>query len=95
MDIFFFTKTWELYEKYGSDEQWREFYVVLFKELAKISPEDLIPDHLIWMKRCEKYYASIEDYERASILKQLQEAATNIFKAREILEQIKKNFYNK
>lgn len=95
MDILFFSETWELYEKHGSDEQWYEFHVVLFRELSKINPEDLIPEHLTWMKRCEKYYAGLEDYERANILKQIQLAAINVFQARENLEQIKKKIRGK
>lgn len=94
MDVKFFKETWDLYEKHGSDDQWKEFYIVLFKELSMISPEELDIEHLLWMKRCEKYYASIEDYERANILKQLQLAANNVFDARERLKQIKDK-YNK
>lgn len=94
MDIRFFNDLWEQYS--GSDDyDWGEYHQSLFQELSKIQPEDLLEDHLIWMKRCELYYAQVEDYDRANILKQLQLAAMNIFQARKNLEQIKNNFYNK
>lgn len=95
MDIRFFNDTWDLYSENYSTEKWCEFFNLLFIEISKIPPENLIQDHLIWMDRCEKYYAHIENYERANILKQVQQAARNVFRSREELEQIKNNFYNK
>lgn len=93
MDLKFFGDTWEVYERgLLSREREIDFQALLFQELARISPGDLISAHLLWMQRCEKYYAAVEDYERANLLKNLQQAAGNVFQARENLEQIRRKY---
>ena len=78
--------------KTTSDEMWVEYYNILFVELSKVKPDDLIGDHVEFMKISEIFFSSKEDFEKADILSKLQDAAENIFKAREVVEDLKRRY---
>jgi len=93
MDINLFQNTKQLYiENDATENQWLDFYEILFKELAKIKPDDLIFEHTSFMKDCEDFFASNDKFEKADILNQLRNAAFNIFEARKRIQNIMKKY---
>ena len=93
MDIEFFNNTKNLYiENNASDSMWLDFYECMFKDISLVKPEDLIEEHTAFMKDCEEFFSSIDVFEKANILNQLQAAANEIFKARERINEIMKRY---
>jgi len=96
MDIQFYHRMIKVYEEREASEQtYKELYETMFLELCRISPDDLVPDHSSLFKLAENFFASIDDFDKASAIKNMHEAAENIFKARERIEQLKIMLANK
>ena len=96
MDIAFYKNIIKSYEDgNASTDQWTELYDKMFSELPKIKPDDLVPDHLEFFKLIEKHYAFIEHFEKADMVKALSGAAEGIFKARQMLADLKNLIANK
>ena len=85
----FYNQAIDLYtDKDLPDQHFQELFEMIFTELSNIDPEIVSLDHVLLMERAKKYYANAEDFKRAQALKELIQAAHNIFEAR--AEHLKK-----
>lgn len=96
MDIDFYKRMIVVYtERNVSPEIWNEFYGIMFNDIKKVKPEELMPEYLELYKLAENYFASIEDYERAKALDLLADGARMVFQARERIEKLKQDLINR